>query len=382
LRESIRDAILASATPQRPDRLFPGDIEQFVYGGIGIAFGAAGVLYAVARSGAGRFPEHEQWLLDAVDRQDDRRIGFYDGLHGVAYVLAELGRLDDALSVLERAMRPPLDSLSVTLFDGLAGVGLNLLHFAEITGDTSLRDGAVDTGSRLSDYLTGGGPEPRVPDLPSPEQRVGLMYGFTGHALLYIRLLEATGERHYLDLAGEALRRDLSRCILMEDGCLLVDEGWRAEPYIANGSTGIGLVLREFLRHRDDDEFTTALAQIRRTGEPEFIIGPALFAGRAGLMAGMRWLAPPDPATEAHRRSIIERHLARLCWHVVPYRGDVAFPGFQLLRLSMDFASGSAGVLFGLSAVLDGDGPVLPFFTRPAMPAVPVHRAGEEVIST
>jgi hypothetical protein len=43
------------------------------------------------------------------------------------------------------------------------------------------------------------------------------------------------------------------------------------------------------------------------------------------------------------------------------YRGHLAFPGDQLLRLSMDLASGTAGVLLALGAALH-DGPVhLPF---------------------
>ncbi len=50
-------AIRASATPDRGDRLFPGDIDQFrvTGGGLGLAHGAAGVLYALSegRQGSG-----------------------------------------------------------------------------------------------------------------------------------------------------------------------------------------------------------------------------------------------------------------------------------------------------------------------------------------
>ncbi len=62
-RDRLARAILTSATPARADRLFPGDIEQFRSGGLNLAHGAAGVLYALHRSGAGRWPEHEQWLV-------------------------------------------------------------------------------------------------------------------------------------------------------------------------------------------------------------------------------------------------------------------------------------------------------------------------------
>ena len=57
-------------------------------------------------------------------------------------------------------------------------------------------------------------------------------------------------------------------------------------------------------------------------------------------------------------------HVRRMNWHVVSYRGHIAFPGDQLLRLSMDLASGTAGVLLALGAALH-DRPVhLPFLGR------------------
>jgi len=44
----------------------------------------------------------------------------------------------------------------------------------------------------------------------------------------------------------------------------------------------------------------------------------------------------------------------------VPFKGGLAFPGNQLLRLSMDLKTGSAGILLALAALLDGK-EVLPF---------------------
>lgn len=103
-RASLAGAILAEATPHRDDRLFPGDIEQFDTpgGGLGVAYGAAGVLYALDVTGAYRHPEHEEWLIRrALRPQPGTRLGFYDGLHGVAYVLDHLGHRHEALKILD-----------------------------------------------------------------------------------------------------------------------------------------------------------------------------------------------------------------------------------------------------------------------------------------
>ena len=341
----MRAAVLASATPEREDRLFPGDVEQFSSGGLGIAFGAAGVLHALARTGIGRFPDHEQWLITAA--LDDRRaprIGFYEGLHGVAYVLDELGRRDEALAVIERASNTSLDRLSAALFDGLPGVGLNLLHFAAAAEDAGFRVQAMNIADRLACATD------------ERSQTAGLMRGASGRALFYIRLFEATGDPALLDLAATALARDVARCVPAADGSLQLDDGWRVLPYVGHGSAGIGLVLREFLIHRRHEAFAAALERIALAAEAEFVVQSGLFNGRAGLLAFL--LSTGGPA------STIARHVRRLAWHAVPYRGDVAFPGDQLQRLSMDLATGAAGVLVALHAALtDGDGALLPFFS-------------------
>jgi len=129
----------------------------------------------------------------------------------------------------------------------------------------------------------------------------------------------------------------------------------------------VGLVINEFLRHRQHDEFTAALAQIRRAAEPEFIICSGLFNGRAGLLAFLVRLAASDPDLSAEIQPIIKRHLRRLAWHIMPYRSAAAFPGDQLMRLSMDLATGSAGVLLALSSALDDDNDL----TLPLLPRAP-----------
>lgn len=59
-------------------------------GGLGLAYGAAGVLWALHTVGAPVDPHHGEWLLDAVARLPCRP-GLYTGAHGVAFALDRLG---------------------------------------------------------------------------------------------------------------------------------------------------------------------------------------------------------------------------------------------------------------------------------------------------
>ncbi len=89
-----------------------------------------------------------------------------------------------------------------------------------------------------------------------------------------------------------------------------------------------------------------------------FYVLPGLFSGRAGMILYLsRGLAPGGGVTDP----VVATHVRRLEWHAMSYRGHLAFPGDQLLRLSMDFGTGTAGVLFALGAALHEEPVHLPF---------------------
>jgi hypothetical protein len=93
-------------------------------------------------------------------------------------------------------------------------------------------------------------------------------------------------------------------------------------------------------------------AQIRQAACSTFYIEPGLFSGRAGMIL---YLARRCDG------QLMAEQIERLSWHALAYREQLAFPGDSLLRLSMDLATGSAGVLLALTAALEPDRGCLPF---------------------
>ncbi|MGK4593588.1 class III lanthionine synthetase LanKC [Amycolatopsis sp. w19] len=352
VRKQITEAILASATPERTDRLFPGDIEQFRVGGACFGYGAAGVLHALKAVSGERHPAHERWLLDAIRRDPPGRPGFYDGSYGIAYVLEELGYREEATRLLAASTTLVEQTTDHGLEGGLSGIGLTQLHFAVARKDNEFGRQALATAVRLAEAL-------EIADPPGDFGRAGLLNGWSGPALLFVRLFERTREEGWLSFADQALERDIEECVESDDGSLQVRDGeTRTLPYAGVGSAGILMVAEELAKHRPDAKALKSLPGLREACRGEFVIHPGLLFGRGGLMTALAMGAEPDQRV----RDAIDLHLSRLAWYAVPYKGGLAFPGNQLLRLSMDVVTGGAGVLLALAATLDGKA-ALPFLS-------------------
>ncbi|WP_162002603.1 class III lanthionine synthetase LanKC [Streptomyces sp. CB01881] len=332
--DELAEGILAAATPARTDRLYPGDPEQFNRAGIDLAHGASGVIHALATVGYPVPKEHVDWLLRAARDPKVVRPGLYDGLHGAALALDQVGCEAEAMDVLARARkltghRRQLGVFGADLAGGLAGIGLNLLHFADRHADPGLAEEALAIGE---EFAAPGGP-------PLGKGRVGLLHGGSGVALFLVRLYEHTGQERWLDLAEGALARDLASTRLDEKGLLLTQDN-QSTAYLGSGSAGAVIAVRALLRHRPDPRFAEAAEQLDRACAAEFFLMPGLFEGRAGLICALATGDSPH----------LDHQVDRLSWHLVRHQDRVAVPGQQLYRLSTDLATGAAGVLLALHA--------------------------------
>ncbi|MEU6989236.1 class III lanthionine synthetase LanKC [Streptomyces sp. NPDC046465] len=355
-RDSMVKAILASATPDRDDRLFPGDIAQFSEGGgLGLAHGAAGVLLALAESGAERYEEGERWLLDhAAPAPTGTPLGLHDGLAGVAHVLDRLGHRARALDLMALVLKENWQRLPSDLYGGLAGLGLALDALAHSTGESALARHAEHAAELLAERLTAQDADstPKI-----GRRRAGLLRGATGPALLFLRLYERGGDPAHLDLAAHALRTDLAQCVTQpRDGSLAVNEGWRTMPYLGEGSVGIGMVIDDYLAHRDDAAFEAVRPGILAAARARFCVQPGLFQGRAGLLLHVNRSTTPGITPED-----VAAQIEELGWFTMAYAGRLAFPGNQMLRLSMDLHTGTAGCLLALAGALGESGAHVPF---------------------
>jgi hypothetical protein len=334
LGRGLTAGILASATPARPDRLYPGDPAQFGHptGGLGFLYGAAGVLWALRTSDVDVPDQHVAWLRRAVDAATWDRPGFADGLSGVALTLDALGETDRAHDLMRQAIRLGEQPLPGRLADGLAGVGLTALALAGRSGDEALVRAADALVPRISSWT------------PDPRDRrwgPGLFGGPSGPGLFFVRLYEATGEVGLLARAETALRGELSGWGWDPAEPTLPD-GLARSPYLGGGG-GTALVLRALLAHRAAPDLAGGYELLREACLVPFTPEAGLLHGRAGVMTVVAGLDGP--------RSIVERHAEDLRVHSVLVQGQPIPTGRYSLRASCDVATGSAGVLLALGSL-------------------------------
>ncbi|MFH8837196.1 class III lanthionine synthetase LanKC [Streptomyces sp. NPDC017868] len=322
----IAAGINASATPDRSDRLFPGaPASTTPHGAIDVQHGAAGVLYALHAAGLPIDDTWTKWLTTAaVRRAATAPLGLFDGLHGIATVLDLLGRRDEATDLLARAGTRDLPS-GLDLPTGLPGIGISLLGFHLRTGDPAYLRQAEQIAEQVAGSLAG-----------HPLDSADLTGGVGGAALLLARMHQHTSEHAYLEQARHVL--------VAATSTTRTGDGEKTGPSLATGAAGAGLALATVLAHQPDDELTAALDQTLTSACLPLTLTPGLFDGTAGQLYALSVCGDPRAS-----------RLAQILWrYAVPHQEAAAMPGGNLMRLSMDLATGGAGALLALESHRSG----------------------------
>lgn len=334
---SLARGIRASATPDRADRLFPGDVLLYLENGRQFAAGAAGILWSLQQLGEHVSEDWVDWLARGAHGVADP--GLLSGRTGVALVLGDLGRVDEARALLSETAERISSSDDATLYSGRAGIGLALI---DAGGD------GIETAARLADGILDG----RVAAAATATgTAAGLVDGWSGVAVFLTALADATGDQHYLDQAQRCLERDLRVCSAGPDGALLVEERGILYPYLAHGSAGIAVAGARLARSGRDALTPEQVEGLVRALSPTIVVEPGVFDGRAGLVIALDQL---HQAGLADTRALIDMHAHALDWHGVAYHDGVAVLGRGLARISMDYATGAAGIAAVLSSVTTG----------------------------
>ncbi|MEU1280272.1 class III lanthionine synthetase LanKC [Streptomyces sp. NPDC005805] len=327
LRDDLVRGLLAAADPDDEHTLFPTVPHGYSTNTLSLEHGAAGVLYALLRTGA-PVPAH---LVDTVTRRalaqrDQLAPGLFNGTAGIARVLAEAGRTAEAHDLLTTAARHPLTTAGSGLAYGRAGVVLALLDLHHRTGDTRLLDLALS----LRPGATGTG---------------GLAEGDAGSALALHYLALLTGEATLRKEGTALLHEEMTRAV-EDHGSLLFPmaaKDSRIVPYLRSGSAGIALVADRYARTGSDERVHTLAEGTGRALGTRTCVRGGLLDGLSGLGLCLADLAARTGDQAARDRALATAEALFL--HAVPTDDGTHLLGGAGLRMSCDLGSGTAGAL-------------------------------------
>jgi hypothetical protein len=356
--DGITAYIRGVADTTREDRLFPADLMVFESNPLSVAYGAAGVLYALHRI-EGTVPGRlEAWMLARTPSSDTYAPSLYFGQSGIAWVLAELGHTEAACDLLATAARHPLLWESPDVLRGAAGHGMACLKLWKRSGDQRFLDAAVAVGEHLTGscvrdergvrWATAG-------DLA----RVGYAFGGSGPSLFLLYLHLATGDTEPLEYGRAALDFELAQSAWVDGRFRGFPDQESERPekapvlrcYWDSGSAGVGTALVRYAEVTGDPSLRRRLDDLVADASRKYTVSPQLFHGLAGLGNFLLdvWEYTRDAAHLAEAWQVAE---GVLLFQVDRPEG-IAFPGEQAARESTDFATGSAGVGLFLHRLLN-----------------------------
>jgi serine/threonine protein kinase len=336
---------------QRNDRLYPADPGVFATNPLSLAYGAAGVCYALHRV-TGNVPQAAiEWILQHKITSTEYPSGLYIGMSGIAWSLLELGVREPAEKILQSTFKHPLTYNTADLFHGIAGWGMTVLRFFEATGNEVYLDQAKEAGNALlgsckkSDrgyYWT-----------ESEGRSLGLAHGSSGISLFLLYLYLATENGQYFAAGLRALDFDLAAAVRTKDGGLSwaksVDSSSPLYSYWRFGSAGIGMVAARFQRLTGSSRYHSTLEQIFIDTDRKYAVFPGRFAGLAGM--GEFLLDMHDFSGEQRFLKSANK-VAEGIMHFRVERNGAAFPGELSSRLCCDYGTGSAGIALFLNRLL------------------------------
>ncbi|HYU36035.1 MAG TPA: class III lanthionine synthetase LanKC [Thermoanaerobaculia bacterium] len=347
LREAVSRIVhytLRQATPERKDRLFPCDPKSFATNPLSLAYGACGTVYALHRL-TGEVPaELTEWILRKEITTDSYAPGLYSGMAGIAWVLLELGFVDQAREILDKGRNHPVPQIH-DLFYGLAGWGMTQLKFYHELGELEYLDEAVRTGRELL--------KTRIPGddgchwAASEELFFGLAHGASGVSLFLLYLYLATGNEEFLRVGQEALDFDLAQAVDLGEGLLWPSRTGPLRtvvPYWRYGSAGVGAVLLRYSRVADNERYRQLLQGIKRAAIRKYAIFPHRGFGLAGLGEFLVDMAQHGIDAEECREAARSVASGVMLFHLDKESEGIAFPGADLWKISCDYTAGSAGI--------------------------------------
>jgi len=359
LVQRMVDFMINVADGERTDRLFPCDPKVFVTNPLGLGYGACGVAYAIQTIRGSVPPEILSWILRQEIDPRSWPPGLYCGMAGIAWTLLELGLPEKAVQLMRRSFDHPSKHESPDMFYGLAGWGLAALKFFLETKDEEYLDQARQAGLRLIESAVQEDNGSLRWSSEDGYEWLGFAHGSSGISIFLLSLYLATLEEKFLDAGRKALQFDLDHSSPNREGGLSWKlrrgEGVSMVPYFRYGTAGVGTAVARYYWLLGEEHYRTVLEDMLPDVNRKYAIFPGRFMGLSGMGDFLLDLSRTK-TFETRARMAARRVAAGVSLFQVEQPEGIAFPGYDLFRITCDYGSGNAGMALFFHRLLSGRG--------------------------
>lgn len=336
-----------------------GDISQYSesLGIYNISHGFFGVLLALLRTSSelskAFIQKHSTYIsmslayIKSIAGKQDVDYGLFSGLSGIAMVLIEMQEIALAKCIMEKINEKNLKHIStdISVYSGMSGIGFALLEMFLTTSDTRY----LEQAGLLSDRLFQQWFSSNKQDID-----LGLITGWSGACLFLWKYGRIINKSYVVDKAFDICLSLVSLLQYDDNSFVCVKQKnagrVRINPYISTGSLGIALALLEIIEDdpsRCSEELNSVLSALFHGTDLCSSYNSGLFEGYASFVIGS--IVHREYYSDVqHFNDVLDVMSSYL---LADDKGNLYIPGSHGLRCSMDYATGTAGVILALADV-------------------------------
>ncbi|MFT4113349.1 class III lanthionine synthetase LanKC [Silvibacterium sp.] len=348
----IVSQILATTDYSRRDRLWPADYRVFSTNPLSLAFGATGVSLFLHRQTGAIPQEVTSWLQSAPLNAEHYPPGMFVGLAGIAWGFHILGLEAEAKAAMRMAEKSPLLYAGPDIFYGAAGIGLSALALWNRTKEQQYADLSCTLGAWLIDEAQQA-PNGVWWKNVDGHHYYGYAHGGAGIGHFLLQLYSATAEKRFLETAVKAIDLEIDEAGVRDD--LLVWPRGKNDnfysPYWRYGNAGIGSCLLRFHGVTGDDRYIVAARQAAAYVATKYAVHPSQFMGLSGMG---EFLLDMFLYTGESRYLVDAWNIASgIRIFEIQRETGIEYPGEELIKSSLDYGTGAAGIGMFLSRLLN-----------------------------
>lgn len=335
-----------------------GDLEKF-----NIAHGAFGGLLALLETGNIDYihEELESWLkfvIPFLEKQIDNEeidFGLFSGMCGIVNVLYKLGFKIESTRLMDKALIKLNQNYieefeDVSLYSGLSGIGISLISYYKIQKNEHYKDIIIQIFKRIQHIGK------NMLETENKDIDFGLISGWSGVGLFiyhFNKYIEnKTFDLTIIDIFNKANSNINSDKELQNVPILEYSEnGVIKNPYLADGGSGLALLML-YLNEKKYISFNTTNKEILDS----YLSSNSIFCTyNGGLFKGYAGLLPLSfkVSQTSNNFEIIQDQIDKMNLYLLEDEDSYIYvPGDFGYKVSLDIASGSAGLILVLNDIL------------------------------